>query len=253
MTIDATERFTQRAQNYARYRPQYPPQIVNYLKEAAGLKPGSNIADIGSGTGKLSQLFLDHGYRVYGVEPNDEMRAMAEKQLVRYRNFSSVAASAEATTLPDAHINFITVAQAFHWFELNQAALEFKRILKRDGHVVLLWNRPRDTEAGFDLAMRELRDRHQLKGPLRPPDKDARIAAFFGGRVEKQTFDNARSINWEQFRGRFLSASWMPLPADERHDAVIADLRDIFDRYAVVGWFKDDLITELYLAQFSSS
>jgi SAM-dependent methyltransferase len=252
MTEDATERFSQRAENYARYRPLYPPQIVDYLKIEASLKPQAIIADVGSGTGILTGLWASRGYRVYGVEPNDEMRAMAERQLGHYGNFDSVAAPAEATTLPDRHVDFISVGQAFHWFDLDRTAVEFRRILKRDGHVVLLWNRPRNKESEFNRASLEIQRRHRLQGLSGPTDKDAEIASFFGGRMRKEIFDNTRFVSWEQFRGRFLSSSWAPLPDDERFEPVLADLRRLFDRYAVDGRFKEELVTELYLAQFSS-
>ena len=143
MNISPTQRFTSRVDNYRKYRPGYPPEIIPYLVENAWLTPQSVIADIGAGTGLLTQLFLEHGNQVYAVEPNQAMRAAADELLVGYAHYHSVDASAENTSLPDYSVDMITAAQAFHWFDHEKTKLEFQRVLKPGGMVVLIWNTAR--------------------------------------------------------------------------------------------------------------
>src|SRR6267378_605232 len=114
---DAKQRFSNRVADYIRYRPGYPAVALEVLREDCGLRPGHVIADIGSGTGFLSELFLKNGNRVYGVEPNTEMRQAGEEYLASYDGFSSIEGSAESTTLEDSSVDFVTAGQAFHWFE----------------------------------------------------------------------------------------------------------------------------------------
>src|SRR5881227_1352562 len=137
---DAKQRFSNRAADYVRYRPGYPSELLDVLRKECDLRPGHVIADIGSGTGFLSELFLRNGNRVFGVEPNREMRAAGEKLMAKYPDFSSIDATAEATTLRDASIDFATVGQAFHWFDPVRTRKEFARILRTDGWVVIVWN-----------------------------------------------------------------------------------------------------------------
>src|ERR1051326_6182744 len=154
--LDPTKRFTNRVDNYLKYRPSYPPAIIDLLESKCGLTREKIVADIGSGTGFLTELFLKHGNKVLGVEPNREMRAAGESLLATYPSFISVNATAEVTTLADRSIDFIVVGQAFHWFDHEKTKLEFKRVLKSDGWVVLVWN-------GFDLENSALvRGYHEL-------------------------------------------------------------------------------------------
>jgi SAM-dependent methyltransferase len=112
--MDPTRRFSGRVENYARYRPGYPPEVLDLLRQRRGLTEESRIADVGSGTGALARLFLENGDRVFGVEPNGEMRVAGERLLRRYGRFTSVAARAEETTLPDGAVDFVVAGQAFH-------------------------------------------------------------------------------------------------------------------------------------------
>src|SRR5205085_5614703 len=138
--LNPIQRFSNRVENYLKFRPSYPDAVISLLRSECGLTSDSVIADIGSGTGFLSELFLRNGNRVFGVEPNREMRAAGEKLLAKYPNFSSIDATAEATTLDAASIDFATVGQAFHWFDPVRTLKEFKRILRTDGWVVIIWN-----------------------------------------------------------------------------------------------------------------
>src|SRR4029077_13490966 len=142
---DAKQRFSNRVADYVRYRPGYPSAVLDALRNECSLRPGHVIADIGSGTGFLSELFLKNGNRVYGVEPNTEMRQAGEEYLASYDNFSSIEGSAESTTLSDSSVDFVTAGQAFHWFERDAARAEFIRILKPAGWVVIAWNEDRQS------------------------------------------------------------------------------------------------------------
>src|SRR5215469_18313875 len=137
---NATSRFSDRVENYVRYRPGYPSGAFQVLQDQCGLGPEQVIADIASGTGKWTQILLENGNRVFGVEPNPEMRQAGERLLAEFPNFTSIPGKAEATTLADASVDFVTAAQAAHWFDRVAARREFVRILKPDGWLVLLWN-----------------------------------------------------------------------------------------------------------------
>src|SRR5256885_16806379 len=152
---DAKQRFSNRVADYVRYRPGYPPAVLDLLRAECSLRPGHVIADIGSGTGLLSELFLKNGNRVYGVEPNEAMRQAGEEYLAAYDGFSSIEGSAESTTLDDASVDFVTAGQAFHWFQQEAARTEFRRILKPDGWIVVAWN-DRQMETPFASAYEDL-------------------------------------------------------------------------------------------------
>src|SRR6266536_1302519 len=135
---DAKQRFSNRVADYARYRPGYPPAVLDLLRSECNLRPGHVIADIGAGTGLLAELFLKNGNRVFGVEPNREMREAGERLLADYPQYTSVDGIAEATTLADASVDIITAGQAFHWFDREKARAEFARILRPSGWVALV-------------------------------------------------------------------------------------------------------------------
>ncbi len=142
-------RFSGRVENYVRYRPGYPPEVLQTLKSECGLEPNHVVADIASGTGIWTRMMLGNGNRVFGVEPNAEMRASGEQLLARFPKFISSAGTAEATTLADQSVDFVTAAQAAHWFDRKRAREEFLRILKPGGRLVLLWNQRRTDSTPF--------------------------------------------------------------------------------------------------------
>src|ERR1700756_4899998 len=143
---DAKQRFSNRVADYVRYRPGYPSALIELLRGECGLRADHVVADVGSGTGILAKLFLDNGNRVFGVEPNEEMRQAGENFFSGYKNFSSVHVFWEPTTLPAGSVDFITAAQAFHWFEPVATRREFLAILKPHGWVVVMWNDRRISE-----------------------------------------------------------------------------------------------------------
>lgn len=119
---DSAERFSGRVADYLKYRPGYPEELLAFLRSECGLVPGSVVADVGSGTGKLAELFLSGGNTVFGIEPNAEMRLAAERLFSGRSGFHSVAGRAEATTLPDSSVDLVAVGQAFHWFDREKTA-----------------------------------------------------------------------------------------------------------------------------------
>src|ERR1700675_1986209 len=153
---DPTLRFSARVENYIRYRPGYPPKVLETLRTECGLTPAAVVADIACGTGIFTRILLENGNRVYGVEPNREMREAAERLLADHRNFTSVAGTAEATTLPGRSIDLATAAQAAHWFNLPMARKEFARILRPDGGAVLVWNERSTATTAFLRAYEDL-------------------------------------------------------------------------------------------------
>src|SRR4051812_35209407 len=114
---DTVERFSNRVANYVKYRPGYPPEILEIFRDEMNLTGDSVVADIGSGTGISARVFLENGNPVFGVEPNAAMRAAAKEFLKSFPQFESVEGTAEATNLPDRSVDLVIAAQAFHWFD----------------------------------------------------------------------------------------------------------------------------------------
>ncbi len=195
-----TERFSSRVGAYLKYRPHYPPEIIPLLRDRIGLLPSHVIADIGSGTGFSSELFLENGNRVYGVEPNEPMRKAGERYLAAYKNFCSIPGTAEATTLPERCIDCIVAGQAFHWFNLPMAYAEFQRILKADGWAIILWNdRQLDTTPflrDYEALLQEFaRDYNEVNHHNFDAEK---LRTFFTGNMPLEvSFENTQTLDYE--------------------------------------------------------
>jgi len=153
---DSTQRFSDRVQNYVRYRPSYPTALIESMARRANLNHESVIADIGAGTGILTKRLLPITGRVHAIEPNPEMRAAAERDLSKQTGFQSINGTAETTTLPHASIDLITAGQAFHWFNIPKTRAEFTRILKPGGQVALIWNERLADTTPFLIAYDQL-------------------------------------------------------------------------------------------------
>lgn len=227
---NSTQRFSSKVENYIQYRPAYPTSVIGLLVAQCGLTADSIIADVGSGTGILSELFLENGNPIYGVEPNDEMRAAAERLLQAQSGFRSINGKAEATTLAPQSVDFVTAGQAFHWFDQQQARQEFSRILRPRGWVVLLWNERRLAATPFLRAYEQLllefgTDYQQV----RHENVEQDIASFFApAGFELAVFDNLQEFGLDGLQGRLLSSSYIPAPGDEAYQAMLARLREIF-------------------------
>ncbi len=252
--MDAKDRFSDRVENYVKYRPNYPVEIIPFLRDATGLMPTWTVADVGSGTGILTRLFLDYGNRVFGVEPNVAMR-MASAQLLReHGRFHPVHGTAEATTLKERTINLIAAGQAFHWFDPERARAEFQRILVPGGSAVLIWN-DRKTDAtpflaDYDTLLRE--DGIDYVEVNHRNVDGARLAAFFGPEpCAAQVFPNHQVFDWEGVYGRAMSSSYVPGEGHERHDAFTGRLRALFERYADDGQVTFEYDTRVYYGQLT--
>lgn len=241
--LDPKKRFSSRVENYIKYRPNYPSEIVKYLKELDILKNNSVIADIGSGTGILSEIFLKNGNYVYGIEPNADMRWAAEKLLEKYSNFITVDGSAEDTKLKAKVIDIITVGQAFHWFDIKQAKREFKRILKQNGYVVLIWNNRKKSGTGFSTEYEKFILKYGKDYKFTRKD-EKNVAKFF--KYKKQVFYNYQDFDFEGLRGRLLSVSYIPLEDSPEYENMIKELESIFDKYHKDGIIRLEYDTEVY-------
>src|SRR6185503_14622996 len=246
--MNSVDRFSSRVENYAKFRPGYPAGLLDVLKADCGLTAESIIADIGSGTGLLSEVFLKNGNVVLGIEPNELMRAKAEALLKSFANFRSVAATAENSTLPDGSVDFITAGQAFHWFDQAVAKREFKRILKPDGWVVLVWNARRLDETAFLRDYEGLLLRYSPDYPVvRHENVDAGIAGFFAPKPMKLvSLENVQRFNFEALKGRLCSSSYAPEPGNPNFELMLKDLQDIFETYKEDGVVNFDYDTRVY-------
>ena len=228
---DSKERFSNRVADYVRYRPGYPPEILELLHEECGLTLESVIADVGSGTGILTKLFLENGNSVYGVEPNEAMREAGEEFLAAYPKFRSVAASAEATTMPDACVDFVIAAQAFHWFDPAAARKEALRILRPPSMAALIWNDRRRTGSDFARGYEALLLRHSADygWVSREHARIDRVAEFFGhDRWATLSTPHGDELDFAMLSDRLNSASYVPAAGDPGYGAMMRGLQELF-------------------------
>ena len=234
---DPTLRFSDRVDDYDRHRPRYPPAVIDVLREAIGLDETWAVCDVGSGTGISTELFLEHGSVVYAVEPNDEMRAVAERRLGAHARFRSVAAKAEDTGLPDTCVDLAVAAQAFHWFDAVAARRELSRILRAPRWGVLLWNSRHESATPFLQGYESLLRRHGTDYfRVRHDWKVAgALEAFFPDGFERTILPNEQLLDWEGLRGRLESSSYVPPSGDSRYPPMVEDLRALFDAHEQGG------------------
>jgi ubiquinone/menaquinone biosynthesis C-methylase UbiE len=253
---NVTERFSSRVENYIKYRPGYPHEVIETLQSECGLTADSVVADIGSGTGILAELFLKNGNEVYGIEPNREMREAAERLLKGYPRFRSVASQAEETRLPDHCVDFIAAGQSFHWFDRKKTRAEFTRILKPQGWVVLIWNDRATTTTQFLIAFEKLlkdysTDYEQIDH--RQITEDV-IREFFGsGQFALKHFNNSQVFDYEGVKGRLLSSSYAPEQGHPNHEPMLAELERIFHAYQNEGRIVFEYVTQMYYGRFEQA
>jgi len=252
---DSIRRFSSRVDDYIKYRPTYPPAVVRLLADECRLTTDSIIADVGSGTGILSEMWLRHGSRVFGIEPNREMRAAAERLLQNYAHFASVDATAETTTLADRSVDFVTAGQAFHWFDAERARREFARILKPDGWVVLMWNERRTDTTPFLVAYEELLQTFgtDYREVNHAQIETRSINSFFApSRFKLATFDNEQVFDLEGLQGRLQSASYTPQAGHPNHGPMLERLHVIFEQHQVHGRVTVEYDTKVYYGHVST-
>jgi SAM-dependent methyltransferase len=252
---DAKQRFSSRVTDYVRYRPGYPAEALTLLRKECDLRPGHAIADIGSGTGFLSELFLKNGSRVYGIEPNEAMRLAGEEYLASYDSFVSIDASAEATTLENGTIDFVTAGQAFHWFELAGARREFQRILKPSGWVVVMYNN-RQMDSAFANAYEALllkygTDYQRVRESY--PESSTMQEFFAGGTVAQDSVPNAQILDWDGLVGRLRSSSYAPLEGQPNYSPMMAALEELFRANQENGRVRMEYATHVYFGHLPAT
>jgi SAM-dependent methyltransferase len=250
---NATSRFSDRVENYVRYRPGYPAEVLLALKNDCGLTASHVVGDIASGTGIWTRMLLENGSRVFGVEPNVEMRQAGERLLASFPKFTSVAGTAEATTLADVSVDFVTAAQAAHWFDRARARREFVRILRPGGWLVLLWNERITEGTAFLREYEELLLTYGTDyAEVRHERTTDEVNEFFDpAPFQERTFAMRQEFDYAGVEGRLLSSSYAPGPEDSKHALMLAELRRIFGRYAESGRAAFDYITRVYFGRLS--
>jgi len=246
--LHPTLRFSSRVENYRKYRPGYPSEIIPLLKSECGLTRESIIADLGSGTGLFTEIFLKNGNTTFGVEPNAEMRKAGEQTLAGYPNFQSVDGTAESTTLPGRSVDFVVAGQAFHWFDRGKARPEFRRILKPSGWVVLAWNGYRMESSQMMTSYQALvakygTDYSEVQREVVGID----VESFYApGSCKCARFSFTQRFDYEGLEGRLLSSSYAPEPDHPGYEAMLRDLRAVFDANQEDGHVNFDYETEVY-------
>jgi SAM-dependent methyltransferase len=248
----STRRFSNRVAHYVKYRPGYPDELIQTLKARAGLNSESIVADIGSGTGISTELFLRLGCPTYGVEPNADMRQAAESRFAGNPRFHSINATAEQTSLADGSVDLVAAGQAFHWFDVDKTRSEFARILRHGGFVALFWNSRRTDSTPFLTAYEHLlfdyaTDYQQVNHTNIEP---AIFSHFFGGsHYEYCSFPTFQEFDYEGLRGRLLSSSYAPAAGHPRHEPMLLELERIFREHESNGRVRIEYDTELHLGQ----
>jgi len=247
--LHSTTRFSNRVKDYVKYRPHYPPEVLEFFISELGLTKDSVIADVGSGTGISSELFIENGNHVYGIEPNKEMREAAERLFKRCKNFVSVKATAEDTTLRDRSVDFVVAGQSFHWFDLQKTKAEFRRILRPNGFVVLIWNDRKTESSDFLRAYENLLNRY---GTDYEEVKHMSIGIgdlhqFFGkNHHHLKVFKNSQVLDFDGLKGRLLSSSYVPTEGHPSYVAMINDLKELYATYEENGLVLFEYDTKLY-------
>ncbi len=246
---DPAARFSDRAQDYVKYRPHYSPEVARALQLACGLRPEHLIADVGCGPGLLAEIFLERGNRVIGVEPNREMRRAADDYLASCPRFSMVDGSAETTTLPDASVDFVVAGQAFHWFQPAAARVEFARILKSGGWAVFVWHDRNVDATPFLHAYEDFVRRHSIDYDRVSHKYLASYGAleqfFAPNPMQLIQQHNQQSLDFDGLRGRLLSSSYIP-KSGERYEIMSGELPQLFSSHAVDGHIVLQYDTKIY-------
>ena len=241
--MDYKQRFSTRVENYIKYRPSYPKEVISTLQLEIGLTEKDIIADIGSGTGISAKLFLENGNTVFCVEPNEPMRKAAEGLLSQFENFHSIHGSAETTNLPDNAIDLIVCAQAFHWFDLKNTKLEFQRIANENAHLILIWNDRKATEPfqiDYEKLIQEFAiDYNEISHRNITPTM---IDEFFTpNKYKKFVLDYQQQFDLEGLIGRIISSSYMPNEDDENFPQLRNAIVNLFDKYK-----QNEIVTFAY-------
>jgi SAM-dependent methyltransferase len=224
---------------------------LQVLVQECGLTLAHVVADVASGTGIWTRALLEDGNAVFGIEPNADMRQAGERLLAGFPRFTSIDGTAEATTLPDASVDFVTAAQAAHWFDRERSRREFVRILKPGGWLVLLWNERLTDTTPF------LRDYEQLLltygtdyAEVRHERTTDAVNEFFDpAPFQERVFAMRQEFDYAGIEGRLLSSSYVPGPGHPKYEPMLAELRRIFELHAVNGRAAFEYKTRVYFGR----
>lgn len=252
--LNSTKRFSSRVENYVNYRPRYPVKVLDTLQQECGLTAASVIADIGSGTGFLSELFVANGNSVYAIEPNLEMRTAGEQSLGSQPKFISIEGTAENTTLSSQSVDFVVAGQAFHWFDRSQARREFVRILKPMGWVMLVWN-DRDTEStpflvAYEQLLKEYSTDYEQINHKRI-DRAVLTDFFSPSQLHEKRASHSQPFDYEGLKGRMLSSSYVPEIGHRNHEELTAKLRELFQAYSKSDRIQFEYTTRMFYGRLS--
>lgn len=245
--MDYTNRFSGKGEIYAKARPKYAAGLFDYLKNTMGIPAGSAFADVGSGTGIFAEQLLDCGYRVFAVEPNADMRRKAEEKLSRNRNFVSVVGSDGNMNLPDKSVDYITAAQAFHWFDAEAFRRECRRVLKPGGKAMLVYN-ARDVNADSIKALANLHSRYnpEFHGFSNGMSHE-KCVNFFAGTCDVFRADNMQMYGRQSYVNSVLSSSYALKGDDARYTEYLKDINEVFDTFSVDGFIAIPTETVAYI------
>lgn len=248
-----TERFTDRVDNYVKYRPSYPPEIIDTLRRECGLRPEHVIADVASGTGIFTRLLLENGNHVFAVEPNAAMRGASEELKESFPKLTFVAGTAEQTTLPAGAVDFVTVAQAAHWLDAVKAPAEFQRILTPDGWCMLVWNDRRTAGTAFLEAYDRLLHTYCPEYKEKRHGRvDVIAQEFFAARnFQERVFQHRQEFDFAGFKGRLLSSSYCPLEDHPNYAPMLQELERIFRMYTQQNKVRFEYDTRMFFSQLN--
>ena len=247
--MDYTNRFDGKGEIYAKARSKYAAALFGHFKNTLRIPSGSVFADVGSGTGIFTEQLLHCGYRVFAVEPNADMRKQAEEKLSQNENFVSVSGSDADMKLPDHSADYITAAQAFHWFDAEAFRCECRRVLKPGGKIILVYN-SRDESAACTKALAALRQSftpefHGFSNGI----SDEACRAFFAGSCNIFRADNTQIYDRQGYLNRVLSSSYSLKESDARYADYLKEINGIFERFSTDGQITVPTETVAYIGE----
>ena len=244
--MDSKDRFSDRVENYRKYRPSYPAKVIDILRTRLGLSSEHTVADVGAGTGISSKLFLDNGNTVFGIEPNEAMLDAAIKDLEDYDSFFPIHSSAERMELTDNRVDFIVVGQALHWFDIEKSRAEFARILKPDGHIVILYNSWKNASPfnqGYESMLFEFG--LDYKSVNHKEKEKTILYELFQKDFDIIKIDNVQIFDFEGIKGRLLSSSYVPRKGHKNYEPMLIKLKEVFEKHEVEGKIRFEYDTEI--------
>ncbi|AFY35182.1 class I SAM-dependent methyltransferase [Calothrix sp. PCC 7507] len=226
-TLNPVNRFSDRAEDYVKYRPGYPSTAIDIILEGLNTMSPIIVADIGAGTGISSRLLAERGVNVIAIEPNAAMREAAQPHpLVEFCD-----GTAESTQIPDKSVDLVTCFQAFHWFNPEPTLLEFHRILKPAGRLAVVWNN-RDKEdaltAEYSRLVREASNNHPAESRMQSVEPLLTTPHFVNFR--EYMFVYRQELDLTGLIGRAKSVSYLPSEGLV-YDRLIAGLQDLYQQF----------------------